>query len=216
MICPEPKKRAVFLDRDGTVVVDKGYLADVAGLELLPGAGAALARLAARGMTLIVVSNQSGIGRGFFTDDTVMAQGRRLAALLAAFGVTLAAVEFCPHTPDEGCACRKPEPGMLRRAAQRLGIDLKASVMVGDKESDVRAGHRAGCRAVRIGSDPATAADFQARDLTEAVGWIEGWLDDGGNASAGPAEASGSGDATAGRGRIPGEPPEAEAGGNDA
>jgi len=167
------QKRAVFLDRDGTVVVDRGYLDDASGIELLPGAAAALARLTEIGYLLVLVTNQSGVGRGLFSLNTVAAQHRRLRRLLAPAGVDFAAVEVCPHAPQDECSCRKPAPGMLRRAAAQLHLDLSRSFMVGDKEADVQAGLAAGCRSIRIGSSAAADRGPVCRDLAAAVAWIE-------------------------------------------
>jgi len=163
---------AVFLDRDGTLVVDRGYLDNVAGIELLPGTAAALARLQAAGFILVVVTNQSGIGRGFYARSMVAAQHRRLGHLLAAAGICIAAVEVCPHTPAAGCPCRKPAPAMFFRAARRLGIDLARSYMVGDKGSDVLAGRRAGCKALRLGKGAAGSGAVMVEDLERAADWI--------------------------------------------
>ena len=165
-------KRAVFLDRDGTIIEDHAYNDRADAVVLLPGAGAALARLHAAGYQLVLVTNQSGIGRGYFGRDVVEAQHARLAALLANAGVALAAVKYCPHTPADGCACRKPAPGMLLTAAADLGVDPAASWMVGDKHSDVEAGRRAGCQTVLIDPAPDTAADHTAPSLAAAADTI--------------------------------------------
>ncbi|WP_028586479.1 D-glycero-alpha-D-manno-heptose-1,7-bisphosphate 7-phosphatase [Desulfocurvus vexinensis] len=137
----------VILDRDGTVIVDRHYLADPAGVELLPGAGAALARLARAGLRLHLASNQSGIGRGYFTEADQRAVQARLAALLAEHGVTLAGAVHCPHAPEEHCACRKPAPGLWLALARDWGLDPAATVMVGDKDADVGLGLGAGLAA---------------------------------------------------------------------
>ncbi|OGV69148.1 MAG: hypothetical protein A3K19_15510 [Lentisphaerae bacterium RIFOXYB12_FULL_65_16] len=165
-------RKAVFLDRDGTIVSDRAYLADVAGVELMPGVGTALRALARRGFLLVLITNQSGIGRGYFTSATVAAQHRRLDELLGGFGVKLDGVEVCPHLPAEDCDCRKPRPGMLVRAAERLGVDLARSFMVGDKVSDVEAGRAVGCATVRIGVESCSGADFATPDLSGAAEWI--------------------------------------------
>ena len=165
--------KAVFLDRDGTVVVDRGYLADPAGLELLPGVPEALVALRKAGFKLVLVTNQSGIGRGHFSRAAVDQQHRRLAQLLAPHGIGFDGVFVCPHRPDEGCTCRKPSPEMLRAAAADLGLELKASFMVGDKGSDVVAGRAAGCRTVRVASDgDDPVADATQPDLRAAGQWI--------------------------------------------
>ena len=162
---------AVFLDRDGTLIPDTGYLDNVAGVRLLPGVGPALAALARAGFALVVVTNQSGIGRGLIRAEIVEQQHERLRELLRPNGVELAAVEYCPHAPDAGCACRKPRPGMLLRAAARLRLELKASFMVGDKTADVAAGQAAGCRTIFLGTT-AAEADFNAPDVPAAAAWI--------------------------------------------
>ncbi len=164
--------KAIFLARDGTLIFDRGYLDNSEGLELLPGVGEALARMQAAGFFLVVVTNQSGVGRGFFTESQVSVQHQRLRQLLADFGVELAAIEVCFHSPSEGCRCRKPSPEMLLRVAGRLSIDLSQSYMIGDKASDVEAGRQAGCRTILVGiSDQAesSAADWQVEDLGQAA-----------------------------------------------
>src|SRR5690242_3958166 len=133
-------RRAVFLDRDGTIIEDAGYLADASRVTLLPGAVAALRSFRERGMLLVVVSNQSGIPRGLITPAQHAAVADRVADILASSGVRLDAAYYCAHLPTDGCACRKPRPGMLEQAAREHGIDLAASIMVGDKLSDVAAG----------------------------------------------------------------------------
>ncbi|MDO9081919.1 MAG: HAD-IIIA family hydrolase, partial [Humidesulfovibrio sp.] len=135
-----PGARAVFLDRDGTVIAERHYLSDPAGVELLPGAAVGLRRMRALGLRLVLVSNQSGVGRGYFARADVERVHGRLLELLEAQGVTLDAMYVCPHAPDEGCGCRKPLPGLLERARTELGIDLAQSFMVGDKPCDVDLG----------------------------------------------------------------------------
>jgi D-glycero-D-manno-heptose 1,7-bisphosphate phosphatase len=164
-------RKAVFLDRDGTVIVDRGYLDNIEGIELLPGATGALKRLQQAGFLLVLVTNQSGIGRGYFGPETVARQHQRLALLLAASGVTLDAIEVCPHSPDQMCDCRKPQPKLLLEAAARFEIDLAGSFMVGDKLSDIEAGLAAGCMTIGIGLSP-NAADFCAPDLAGAADYI--------------------------------------------
>jgi D-glycero-D-manno-heptose 1,7-bisphosphate phosphatase len=161
----------VFVDRDGTVVVDRGYLADPEGIELLPGAGTALQRLDRAGFALVLITNQSGVGRGFFSTADLDRQHRRLQRLLEPYGVTFARIEVCPHRPDAGCDCRKPAPGMILRAARDLGLDLGASFVIGDKDSDTEAGHRAGCTSVGIGR-ARSGADLRVTDLAAAADWI--------------------------------------------
>jgi D-glycero-D-manno-heptose 1,7-bisphosphate phosphatase len=132
-------RRAAFLDRDGTIIEERHFLADPADVRLLPGAAAALRDLAEAGFLLVLVTNQSGIARGLFTRDDFDAVQQRLVALLAAEGVALDGMFHCPHHPDftGPCDCRKPGLGMYRQAAQRLGVDLATSVYIGDRISDV-------------------------------------------------------------------------------
>ena len=148
-------KRFVFLDRDGTLVRDPGYTHRLEDYALLPGVVPALRRLAAAGFGLAVVTNQSGIGRGLFTLADYHAFERRLEHDLAAQGVHLAASFFCPHRPEDGCACRKPAPGLLLRARDVLGADLAQSFVIGNAVRDVEAGLAAGCAgAVLLGDAP--------------------------------------------------------------
>jgi D-glycero-D-manno-heptose 1,7-bisphosphate phosphatase len=144
---------AVFLDRDGTLVEEVAYLHDPGRVVLLPGAGSALRRLAAAGYALVVVTNQAGVARGLYDEAAVEAVHRRLGELLAAAGVRLDAVLHCPHHPDgtvpgyaRACRCRKPGPGMLEAAAERLGLDLDASWLIGNHPADVGAALAAGVR----------------------------------------------------------------------
>ena len=163
---------AVFLDRDGTVIVDHGYLDDADRVELLPGAAAALQRLRDAGFRLVLITNQSGIGRGYFGHDAVAEQHERLLGLLRECGVELDAIGICPHEPDEKCDCLKPNPKMVLDAAAKKDLDLSRSYMVGHKPSDIGAGHAAGCRSILVGDRQDKTAEFHARDLADAVDWI--------------------------------------------
>lgn len=142
---PTATKRALFLDRDGTLMVDTGYVSDPGNVELLPGAAEMLREAKRAGFALIVVSNQSGVARGLISREQLSAVQARFEELLTREGVRLDDVRFCLHGPDDGCLCRKPAPGMLRQAAKARGIDLERSVMLGDRESDILAGKAAGC-----------------------------------------------------------------------
>ncbi len=144
--------RALFLDRDGTLIVDVGYPRDPALVEPLPGAIAALRALQSS-WTLVIISNQSGLARGLVTEAEAKAVHARVVEVFAESGVTFAGAYYCPHAPDVGCRCRKPAPGLLLDAAAELGIDLAASVMIGDKPSDLEAGRAAGVAQV-IGFGP--------------------------------------------------------------
>jgi len=170
--------RFVFLDRDGTLVRDHGYTHRVEDYALLPGVREGLGRLARAGFRLVVVTNQSGIGRGFYDAAAFHAFQRVLADDLARSGIALEASFFCPHLPDAGCACRKPAPGLLLEAARTLGADLTASFVVGDRAADAEAGRRAGCRDVVLvradgAPDPGAPADVAVvPDVDAAARWI--------------------------------------------
>jgi D-glycero-D-manno-heptose 1,7-bisphosphate phosphatase len=150
---PNPGRRAAFLDRDGVLnrkMPEGHYVTTPEEFELLPGAIPGLQMLAARGYLLIVVTNQRGVARGAFTLDDLAAIHRKLESLLAGNGVALAAIYFCPHGKGE-CDCRKPEPGMLRRAFESFpDLAIGESVLFGDSDSDVEAACRAGVPAVRM------------------------------------------------------------------
>jgi histidinol-phosphate phosphatase family protein len=141
---------AVFLDRDGTLIVEHGYLSDPAGVELLPGVPHALRILRAAGFTLVVVSNQAGVGRGYYPLAAVHATMAGLRRALREHGVEIDAIYFCPHHPDAGCACRKPGTALFVEAARNSSLDLKQSFVIGDKVLDVAAAERAGGRGVLV------------------------------------------------------------------
>ena len=130
---------AVFLDRDGTLIREREYLADPEGVELLEGVPGALARLRASGFVLVVVTNQSGIARGLYSLEDYRAVARRVDEVLAQEGVLPDATYFCPHHPDHSgpCSCRKPATGMYRQAARELDLDLGQSYFIGDRVKDV-------------------------------------------------------------------------------
>ena len=173
-------RRAVFLDRDGTLNLDTGYVARPQDVELAPGAAQGARDLARAGFALIIASNQSGIARGIMTEEQADAVDARLLQLLGELGVRIEGTYRCPHLPEAPlaayaieCDCRKPKPGMLYQAARELGLDLTRSWMVGDGARDVEAGLAAGTRAVRITDNPAQACDgvrtFCAPDLAAAA-----------------------------------------------
>ncbi len=132
----------VFLDRDGTVIIDKHYLSQVSEVELIPDAGVALANLNASDFRLVIVTNQSGVGRGFFSERSVSRVHNRLDDLLADYGAKIDAYYHCPHDPNisPDCGCRKPGPGLLNRAMEDFDIDLSRSWMIGDRKSDLQFG----------------------------------------------------------------------------
>lgn len=182
-------RRAVFLDRDGTVNVEADFLRDSDLLALETHAAEGLRALRDAGFALVVVSNQSGVARGLFTEEDVQRVNDRLCQMLAAEGVEVAGIYYCPHHPAGTvpgyrveCECRKPAPGMFTRASAELGLDSSASYTVGDRARDLEAGRRAGTRCVLVKTgygvnDLETAletkvADFVAEDLAVAAAWI--------------------------------------------
>jgi D-glycero-D-manno-heptose 1,7-bisphosphate phosphatase len=166
---------ALFTDRDGTLIVDERYPKDPERVSLLPGASDALRTLRARGLRVVVVSNQSGVARGLLTEADVWRVHERMTTLLAASEAKVDAAYYCLHAPDAGCACRKPQPGLLLRAAREHGIDLQRSFLVGDKLSDVEAGRAAGCEAMLLslpGGAPSGSPDT-ATGCAVVHGWAE-------------------------------------------
>jgi D-glycero-D-manno-heptose 1,7-bisphosphate phosphatase len=184
-------RSAVFIDRDGTLTEEVGYVNHPSRLRLLPRSAEAIRRLNAAGVAAVVVTNQAGIARGYFSEDVLHAVNDAMVAQLARAGARLDGVFVCPHHPTEGrppwravCECRKPRPGLLLRAARELGLDLGASTMVGDKASDLVPGRAVGARAVlvltgygrgeweyrrqRFDAQP----DHVADDLLDAVDWV--------------------------------------------
>ena len=166
---------AVLLDRDGTLVFDVPYNGDPDRVRPMPGARAALDRLRAAGVRLAVVSNQSGIARGIVTEDEVAAVNRRIEELLGPLGPWC----VCPHGPDDGCACRKPAPGLVLQAAQQLGVAPERCAVVGDIGADVEAAHAVGARGVlvptpRTRREEVDAAPERASDLAGAVDLLLG------------------------------------------
>lgn len=162
-------RHAVFLDRDGTLIEDPGYLSDPAQVRVLPGVPEALKRLKDAGLLLIITTNQSGIGRGLYTERDYELVTERVRSELQ---VTIDGVYHCPHSPDHGCSCRKPAPGMLLRAARDHHIEFVHSFMVGDAERDVMAGLALGCRGIYVGRNSTPPGAHRAADLTEAAEFI--------------------------------------------
>ncbi len=177
-------KRAVFLDKDGTLVANVPYNVEPGRIRLVSGARAAARAFAGAGFELVVVSNQSGVARGLFDERALAGVEARIRQLLADAGVVVAGFYWCPHHPDGSvaryairCGCRKPAPGLLRRAARDLGISLQESWMIGDILDDVEAGRRAGCRTVLVNNggetewvmSPQRQPDLVAADLQEAA-----------------------------------------------
>lgn len=183
--------KAVFLDRDGTVNEEVGYLRNLADLRLIPGAGAAIKRLNDSGLKVVLVTNQSGIARGYFSESLLQEIHTRLEQMLHEEGARLDAIYYCPHHPSAGnshytkeCDCRKPGTGLIDKAARDLDIDVKQSYVVGDKWSDVELGQRAGAHSVLVRTGYGSTEDgnvrpphlvdpdFIAHTIIEAADWI--------------------------------------------
>ncbi len=180
------RRRYVVLDRDGTIIEERGYLAQPEQVTLLPGAGAALRQLQRMGFGLVVVTNQSGLGRGLFDEQQLKRIHERLEQLLEGQGVRLGGFYVCPHKPDDDCLCRKPRLGLLQKAALDLNFSLEESIVIGDKPCDIDMGRLAGARTflVRTGYggqfENETAADFVVDDLAAAAEFIGRLLETGG------------------------------------
>lgn len=177
------RARAVFLDRDGTLNPDPGYISSPDEFSLFPGVGAALAALRQAGYLLILVTNQSGIARGLIRPENLCQIHAKLQRELAKAGAALDRIYVCPHHPDfsgpgakPSCECRKPAPGLALRAIADLDIDPAVSYVIGDKESDVKMGIAAGIPSILIAPKPSPGASgasfFQFPDLGAAVQWI--------------------------------------------
>ena len=183
------KKSAVFLDRDGTINVDKHYLHKIEDFEFIPGALQAIKTLKDAGYLVVIVTNQSGVARGYFNMDDVTRLHGRIQQELAGAGTGIDAFYVCPHHPEKGlgefskeCDCRKGRPGLLFQASADLDIDLQRSFMVGDKIADIEAGENAGCQPILVltgyGQESRLRIDENraiiCADLASAVGVILG------------------------------------------
>lgn len=178
--------KAAFIDRDGVINEERHYVHRIEDFVLLPGVMEGLTLLRDAGYKLVIVTNQAGIARGYYDEAALHRLHDHLRGLLATHGVTLDAIEYCPHHPAGSvdayaiaCECRKPSPGMLLRAAERLDIDLSQSVLIGDKASDIEAGHRAGVRRAilvtsghAVSAEERTRADHVTDDLLAAARYI--------------------------------------------
>jgi D-glycero-D-manno-heptose 1,7-bisphosphate phosphatase len=181
---------AVFLDRDGTINEEVGYLSDIAELRFIPGVVRAITDLNKAGFKLIVVTNQAGVAKAFYSESALQALHTEMAKRLAEQGAYIDAFYYCPHHPvavvdqyRQDCHCRKPMPGMLLTAAERHGIDLARSYMIGDKQSDMQAGSLAGCTTILVRTgygitteqslfEESVRPAFIAADLQAASHWI--------------------------------------------
>jgi len=172
--------RAVFLDRDGTIMEDSNCVGDFGRVVLIPGAARALKQLRGAGYKLFVVTNQSGVGRGYFTREAVEAIHAHLDEYFGNAGVHFDRYYVCPHHPEDNCDCRKPKPKFLLDAARQHGLDLSRCFMVGDRPSDIQTGANAGTKTILVltgaGRDtfakPEVRPDFVAEDIGAAATWI--------------------------------------------
>ncbi len=174
----------MFLDRDGTLNYDPGYLRVAAELKLLAGVGPSLARLKRAGARLVVVTNQSGVGRGIITLKDLEAIHARLQGLLEQEDAALDAIYFCPHHPDDGCRCRKPNVGMVERAVSELQLDLRRAYLIGDHARDIQLATRVGAKAILIATALVDAQSLEklkveqampdavVKSMAKAVDWI--------------------------------------------
>jgi D-glycero-D-manno-heptose 1,7-bisphosphate phosphatase len=175
------ERRLVLLDRDGTIIVERHYLSDPCQVELIPGVAEGLRQLSQKGLGLVVITNQSGIGRGFFDKARLILIHQRLCELLAAERVQLDGIYYCPHVPEDECPCRKPQPGLLEQAKEQLNFDPHAAFVIGDKPCDVELGQRVGATTflIRTGYGAQFAAeacvtpDYIVEDMREAAQVIE-------------------------------------------
>jgi len=186
------KQAAVFLDRDGTINEQMGYINHISRFVLLAGAAEAIAKLNRLAIPVVVVSNQSGLGRGYFPEELLEQVHAKMHKLLAEKGAHVDGLYWCPHHPDakvarfqkKNCGCRKPDIGLLKQAATELNLDLEQSFMVGDRWSDLKCGNKAGTQSILvltgygrgdleyIGPGQQVQPDFVADDLPAAVDWI--------------------------------------------
>lgn len=178
------KNKAVFIDRDGTINIDGPYLSDPDRFEMYPGVGNGIKALKENGFKIIVITNQSGIARGYFTENDLAEIHAKMKREFKKFNVELDGIYYCPHHPDDGCNCRKPKTGLFDKAIKEHDIDVKKSYMLGDKNLDVVAGRNVGTKTVLIpvpGTTGKTAIekskkdscpDYIARDFTDAIEWI--------------------------------------------
>jgi D-glycero-D-manno-heptose 1,7-bisphosphate phosphatase len=161
-------KRVALIDRDGTIIVDKVYLRDPDGIEFTPGAIEGLRLLRDAGFALVLITNQSGIARGYFDAARLEQIHDRLKSMLAAEGLRLEAIYVCPHGPDDGCDCRKPAPGMVKSAMRDLGFGPGEAILIGDSDADMGAAAAAGVAGLRVASPGKSAATGASADFLEA------------------------------------------------
>ena len=160
---------AVFFDRDGTLLRERGYLSSHEKLKFYPSVFPAIRKIRMAGLKIVVITNQSGVGRGFFPVSSVRKIHAELRSLVAARGGKIDGIYFCPHLPQAGCACRKPKPGLARRAAQDLGIDLKRSYVVGDQAKDLRLARNIRGKGILVLTGAGSSADKKERALAAKI-----------------------------------------------
>ncbi len=171
---------AVFLDRDGTINEDTGYIDSPERLVIIDGVFSAIKRLNSKGFKVVVITNQSGVARGYFSKEAADAVNKRLEDVLKKNGAHLDGIYYCPHHPDDNCECRKPKTGMLEKAKKDLHIDFEKSYVVGDKVSDVEIARKIGGKGILVltgaGKDEEGKLlhkpSYIANDLKDAVEWI--------------------------------------------
>jgi D-glycero-D-manno-heptose 1,7-bisphosphate phosphatase len=174
-------RRFVLLDRDGTIIVERNYLSDPAEVELLPGAASGLRRMRDLGLGLVVITNQSAIGRGYIDKAGLDRIHERMCELLRIEGVSLDGIYFCPHLPEDGCDCRKPGTALVDLAAKELAFEPRQSFLIGDKECDILLGNRTGATTLLVltgygaqtDTEGGTRPDFVVDDLNEAAVMVE-------------------------------------------
>jgi len=179
-----PTTRAVFLDRDGVIIEDAGYVGEIERVRFLSGVGSAIKMLNENNFKVIIITNQAGVARGYFDEAAVCRVNSYVQEKLAEEEASINAVYYCPHHVEgvieeyrKECSCRKPNTGMIEMAVHDFGIDLERSFVIGDKDSDIEAGRRAGCHTILLTeTDQITPAraDYVAPDLSEAVKWLLG------------------------------------------
>jgi len=171
------RRRFVVLDRDGTIIEEVSYLSDPSQIALIPGTGKALRELSEMGFGLVVITNQSAVGRGYFDEAQLTRIHDRLLEMLHAEEITIDGLYFCPHTPHDQCLCRKPHTGLIQKASADLDFELAESIVIGDKASDIEMGCRVGATTMlvrtgygaQVAADQKVAPDYIVDDLPAAV-----------------------------------------------
>ncbi len=182
--------KAVFLDRDGTIIEDVGYLNNPENIKFIPGSISAIKKLNEAGYKIVIITNQAGVARGLIREDILQTIDKTINKHILSNGAHIDAIYYCPHHPEHGvypykqdCECRKPNPGMLKKAASDLELDMKNSFVIGDKWSDVEVGKNMELKTALVltgkgknQKEKLTAKpDFIAKNLAEAVDWVLKW-----------------------------------------